>query len=183
MAPLTRLRADSRNVAHRRSNTDLAFCRGGLPHGPGTWSEEQVQAWKKVTDAVHEKGSFIFCQLIALGRAADPAQLHEEGGYELHAPSPIPIEPGMPVPAELDERRIQGIIRDFATAARNAIRAGFDGVEIHGTNGYLVDQFIQDVSNCRNGQWGGDIPIRARFALEVARTVPMSLVRSGSGFV
>jgi 2,4-dienoyl-CoA reductase-like NADH-dependent reductase (Old Yellow Enzyme family) len=162
--------------------TQISPSEGELPHGPGIWSEEQVQAWKKVTDAVHQKGSFIFCQLIALGRAADPAQLHDEGGYELHAPSPIPIEPGMPVSAELDEREIRGIIRDFAMAARNAIRAGFDGVEIHGANGYLVDQFIQDVSNCRNDQWGGDIPNRARFALEVARTVADAIGAERVGF-
>ncbi|OJJ73330.1 hypothetical protein ASPBRDRAFT_122180 [Aspergillus brasiliensis CBS 101740] len=200
MAPLTRLRADSQHIPlpmatsyyEQRASvpgtmliaeaTQISPSAGGVPHGPGIWSEEQVQSWKDITEAVHQKGSYIFCQLIAVGRAADPAQLHAEGGHVLHAPSPIPIEPGMPIPKELDEHEIQGIINDFATAAQNAIRAGFDGVEIHGANGYLVDQFLQDVSNTRNDKWGGSIPNRARFGLEVARAVVDAIGADRVGF-
>ncbi|GKZ92658.1 hypothetical protein CBS147343_446 [Aspergillus niger] len=200
MAPLTRFRADSQHVPlpmattyyEQRASvpgtlliaeaTLISPSAGGVPHAPGVWSEEQVHGWKKITEAVHKKGSFIFCQLIAAGRAADPAQLHAEGGFMLHAPSPIPIEPGMPVPKELDEIEVQEIINDFAMAAKNAIRAGFDGVEIHGANGYLVDQFLQDVSNKRNDKWGGSIPNRARFGLEVAKAVADAIGADRLGF-
>ncbi|GLA65528.1 hypothetical protein AtubIFM54640_007711 [Aspergillus tubingensis] len=200
MAPLTRFRADSQHVQlpmaetyyEQRASvpgtmiiaeaTMISPSAGGLPHAPGIWSEEQVEGWKKITEAVHKKGSFIFCQLIAVGRAADPAQLQADGGHVLHAPSPIPIEPGMPVPKELEEYEVQQIISDFATAAKNAIRAGFDGVEIHGANGYLVDQFLQDVSNKRNDQWGGSIPNRARFGLEVAKAVAEAIGAERVGF-
>ncbi|OJI91293.1 hypothetical protein ABZX51_004158 [Aspergillus tubingensis] len=88
----------------------------------------------------------------------------------------------MPVPKELEEYEVQQIIGDFATAAKNAIRAGFDGVEIHGANGYLVDQFLQDVSNKRNDQWGGSIPNRARFGLEVAKAVADAIGAERVGF-
>jgi 2,4-dienoyl-CoA reductase-like NADH-dependent reductase (Old Yellow Enzyme family) len=189
MAPLTRLRADAEHVPlpmattyyEQRASvpgtmiiaeaTQISASEGGLPHGPGIWSEAQIQGWQKITDAVHAKGSYMFCQLIALGRAADPHQLQKEGGYELLAPSPIRMEDGMPTPKELEEEQIQSIIMNFAIAAKNAIRAGFDGIEVHGANGYLVDQFLQDVSNTRHDRWGGSISNRARFGLEVVRAL------------
>ncbi|RAH67295.1 alkene reductase [Aspergillus aculeatinus CBS 121060] len=200
MAPLTRLRADAEHVPlpiaktyyEQRASvpgtlliaeaTQISASEGGIPHGPGIWSEPQIQRWKEITDAVHEKGSFIYCQLIALGRAADPAVLRAGGEYELHAPSAIPMDPEMPVPKELKEEEIQSIIDDFATAAKNAIRAGFDGVEIHGANGYLVDQFLQDVSNQRVDRWGGSVANRARFALEVAKAVVDAIGADRVGF-
>jgi NADPH2 dehydrogenase len=200
MAPLTRLRADAEHVPlpmattyyEQRASvpgtliiaeaTQISASEGGIPHGPGIWTEAQVQGWKTITDAVHAKGSYIFCQLIALGRAADPDQLQKEGGYELLAPSPIQMEVGMPSPKELGEEQIQGIISKFAIAAKNAVRAGFDGVEVHGANGYLVDQFLQDVSNQRRDQWGGNISNRARFGLEVARALVDAIGPEKVGF-
>ncbi|RAH55747.1 N-ethylmaleimide reductase [Aspergillus piperis CBS 112811] len=155
--------------------TMISPSASGLPHAPGIWSEEQVEGWKYYL-------AFHFCQLIAVDRAADPAQLQADGGYVLHAPSPILIEPGMPIPKQPEENEVQQIIGDFATAAKNAIRAGFGGVEIHGANGYLVDQFLQDVSNNRNDQWGGSIPNRARFGLEVAKAVADAIGAERVGF-
>lgn len=159
MAPLTRLRADSNHVQlpmatsyyEQRASvpgtliiseaTQISAAQGGLPNGPGIWSEYQIASWREITNAVHSKGSHIFLQLIALGRTADVATLTKEGGFELLAPSPIPMGQGSPVPKALSENHMDGIIRNFAIAAKNAIAAGFDGVEVHGANGYLVDQF------------------------------------------
>lgn len=188
MAPLTRLRSDASNTPlpistkyyEQRASvpgtlliaeaTQISPSAGGIPHGPGIWNSAQITQWKEITDAVHAKGSFIFCQLIALGRAGDQGTL-QAGGYEVRAPSGIPMEAGRVVPKELNEEEIQSIVRDFGTAARNAVKAGFDGVEVHGANGYLVDQFLQDVSNQRNDSWGGSIPNRARFAIEVTKAL------------
>ncbi|OJJ05551.1 hypothetical protein ASPVEDRAFT_45071 [Aspergillus versicolor CBS 583.65] len=191
MAPLTRLRADSQHVQlpiattyyEQRASvpgtliiaeaTQISAAQGGVPHGPGIWSEPQIQAWKKITDAIHARGSYAFCQLIALGRAADPATLKQDGDYDLLAPSAIPIDPTRPdyTPKELSLEQITEAVQNFAAAAKNAVRAGFDGVEIHGANGYLVDQFLQDVTNQRSDLWGGSVPNRARFAVEVAKAV------------
>lgn len=200
MAPLTRLRADvehsplpmATTYYEQRASvpgtmiiteaTQISASEAGAPHGPGIWTETQIQSWKKITDAVHAKGSYIFCQLIAFGRAADPEQLQKEGGYELLAPSPIQMEADMLTPKELGGEQIQEIIKNFAIAAKNAVRAGFDGVEIHGANGYLVDQFLQDVSNRRVDQWGGNVPNRARFGLEVARAVVDAVGAERVGF-
>ncbi|KAJ6121149.1 FMN-linked oxidoreductase [Penicillium sp. IBT 18751x] len=200
MAPLTRLRADAEHIPlpmaktyyEQRASmpgtlliaeaTQISAFAGGLPHGPGIWNEAQIAGWKQITDAVHNKGSFIYCQLIALGRAANPASLQSEGAYSLCAPSPIPMEAGAPVPQELAEDEIQRIIHHFVTAAQNAMRAGFDGVEIHGANGYLVDQFLQDVSNQRTDRWGGSVANRARFGLEVARAVADAIGPQRLGF-
>lgn len=199
MAPLTRLRADADNVPlpmatayhEQRSSvpgtliiaeaTQISPSAGGIPYGPGIWTEAQIQGWKKITDAVHAKGSFIFCQLIALGRAASPDEL-QKSGNEVVAPSPIPMEAGMPIPKELREEQIQEVISNFGIAAKNAVRAGFDGVEVHGANGYLVDQFSQDVTNQRNDQWGGSVPNRARFGLEVARVLVDAIGADKVGF-
>jgi 2,4-dienoyl-CoA reductase-like NADH-dependent reductase (Old Yellow Enzyme family) len=158
----------------------ISASEGGIPHGPGLWNEAQIQGWKKITDAVHAKGSSIFCQLVALGRAASPDLLQKDG-YEVLAPSPIPIE-GMPVPKELREEQIQDSIANFAIAAKNAIRAGFDGVEVHAANGYLVDQFLQDISNQRQDQWGGSVPNRARFGIEVAQALVDAIGAEKVGF-
>jgi NADPH2 dehydrogenase len=129
-----------------------------------------VAAWKEVTAAVHDKGSFIWCQLWALGRTANPDALAQEGGRLLSS-SAVPSEPGKPVPAAMTEDEIWGFVDDYRNAAALAIEAGFDGVEIHGANGYLVDQFTQDVCNQRTDAWGGSDEKRARFGLEVAKAV------------
>lgn len=143
---------------------------GGYENVPGLWNDSQVAGWKEVTDAVHANGSFIFAQLWALGRVAKPAKLAKEN-FDVISASDIPENAEAPKPRALTEEEIQIFIADFAHAARNAIKAGFDGVEIHGANGYLVDQFIQDVSNQRTDNWGGSIENRSRFAVEVVRAV------------
>ncbi|EEB98258.1 hypothetical protein MPER_02267 [Moniliophthora perniciosa FA553] len=122
----------------------------------GIWSDAQIKAWKEVTDSVHSKGFFIYLQLWAIGRAAKPDQLRsEDPSYPFVSASDIPMEDGHEAPP-----------------AKNAVeRAGFDGVEIHGANGYLVDQFTQDVSNRRTDEYGGSIENRSRFALEVLDAV------------
>jgi N-ethylmaleimide reductase len=144
---------------------------------PGTsaiHSEEQVAAWKRVTDAVHAKSGRIFQQLFHLGRKADP--LRTPAGYYPSAPSAIASRgeystasgpKPFPVPRELTADEIPQRVRAFAIAAENAKRAGFDGVEIHGANGFLVDQFLRDAANRRGDQYGGSIEHRARFLLEV----------------
>jgi 2,4-dienoyl-CoA reductase-like NADH-dependent reductase (Old Yellow Enzyme family) len=202
MAPLTRLRADANHVQlpitpnyyEQRASVpgtlliaeavQISAAHGGCPHLPGIYTEEQIQAWKKITDVVHAKGSYIFAQLFAPGRAADPETLQREGGYDFVAPSAVPMDPASStnVPKEMSEEQIQGAIEDFATAAKNAIKAGFDGVEVHGANGYLVDQFLQDVTNRRSDQWGGDVPNRARFAVEVARALVDAVGADRVGF-
>ncbi|KAL4885836.1 hypothetical protein BJY04DRAFT_118338 [Aspergillus karnatakaensis] len=147
---------------------------GVYQHVPGLFTEAQIAQWRKVTDAVHAKKSYIYAQLWALGRVADPAATKAETGAdkeEVIGASAIPAAEGSPVPREMSEEDIRGVISDFATAAKNAIAAGFDGVEIHGANGYLVDQFIQQVSNQRADSWGGSVENRARFPLEVIKAV------------
>ncbi|KAL4938365.1 hypothetical protein BDV06DRAFT_231907 [Aspergillus oleicola] len=190
MAPLTRLRADASHVQlpiaktyyEQRASVPgtliiaeavmISASAGGVPHGPGIWSEAQIASWKNITDAVHAKGSYIFAQLFAAGRAADPGTLKADGGFEVCAPSAIPLDPDSKIiPKELSEDEIQVIIADFSAAAKNAMRAGFDGVEVHAANGYLVDQFLQDVTNTRSDRWGGNTANRARFGLDVARAL------------
>ena len=132
--------------------------------------------FQKVTDAVHANGSFIFLQLWALGRAADPAVLKREGGFDLVAPSPIPIgalagDEEQVIPRELTALEIKEYVQLYARAAKNAMQAGFDGVEVHGANGYLLDQFLQTVSNHRTDEYGGSLENRLRFPLEVVDAV------------
>ncbi|KAF8983488.1 hypothetical protein BDQ17DRAFT_1402557 [Cyathus striatus] len=134
-------------------------------------SQEQIDAWKEITDSVHEKGSYIYLQLWAIGRAANPDVLKSEG-IPFVAPSPIPLK-SQPtsVPRELTLAEIQTYPALYAKAALNAREAGFDGVEVHGANGYLIDQFLQDVSNQRTDTYGGSIENRSRFGLEVVKAV------------
>ncbi|KAJ0339501.1 hypothetical protein COL154_002754 [Colletotrichum chrysophilum] len=137
---------------------------------PGIWNEAHIAGWKEVTDAVHAKGSLIYCQLWHLGRGGRVDVL-QQLGFNLESSSAVPINEDSPTPVELTEDDITQIIQDCAQAARNAIQAGFDGVEIHGANGYLPDQFLQDTCNKRNDAWGGSIEKRARFHLEVTKAV------------
>jgi NADPH2 dehydrogenase len=155
----------------------------GYPNVPGIYNAAQVAAWKEVTAAVHNKGSFIWCQLWALGRAADPNVLAREvEGGRLLSSSAVPMAPGKGVPAAMTEAEIWGFIDDYRNAAKLAIEAGFDGVEIHGANGYLIDQFTQDVCNRRVDGWGGSDEKRARFGLEVAKVVVGAVGRERTGF-
>ena len=148
----------------------------GFNNVPGIWTDEHVAAWKEVSDAVHAKGCYIFLQIWALGRVALPENLvrEENGPYPVVSSSPVPVKPveeGGHVPKELTKEEIREYVQDYARAAKNAMSAGFDGVEIHGANGYLLDQFIQDVCNKRTDEYGGSVEKRARFALEVTRAV------------
>jgi NADPH2 dehydrogenase len=150
--------------------TFISKADGGYANVPGIYEQSHIDAWRKVTNAVHEKGSFIFCQLWALGRAAN-AEVSEAEGITTVSSSNIPISSERPVPQQLSVDEIQGRVQNYVQAARNAIEAGFDGVELHGANGYLIDQFIQDTSNQRNDQYGGSIENRSRFPIEVVKAV------------
>ncbi|MEM6264924.1 MAG: alkene reductase [Bacteroidota bacterium] len=195
MAPMTRSRAIG-NVPNdlmaeyygQRAEAGLIITEGtapspnalGYPRIPGVFSAEQVAGWQKVTNAVHEKGGTIFLQIMHTGRVTHPDNL-PEGGRAL-APSAIPLtdtkmyvdgkgELEIPAPEEMTLEDIQHVIQEYRTAARNAIDAGFDGIEIHGANGYLVEQFINRGTNARTDTYGGSIENRTRFALEVAQAV------------
>ncbi|KAI8078688.1 uncharacterized protein BX664DRAFT_369150 [Halteromyces radiatus] len=155
--------------------TTISPFAGGYLHSPGVFTNDQIKAWKKVTDAVHEKGGIIFIQLLHLGRTTFSSLLPDN--QSIVSASDIAIE-GIsqfgtpyeePRPLEVDE--IKSITQDFAQAAKNAISAGFDGVEIHSGYGYLLDQFINTSSNKRTDQYGGSIENRARFTLEVVDAV------------
>lgn len=142
----------------------------GYPNAPGIWRDDQVAAWKTITDDVHRNGCFIVCQLFHVGRAASPGVAGAVGA-EIVSSSAIPIDEAAPVPKALTTDEIKRIVQDFATAAGNAIRAGFDGVELHGANGYLIDSFMQDVSNTRTDEYGDSIANRSRFVYEVMKAV------------
>ncbi|MFG1205294.1 alkene reductase [Xanthobacter aminoxidans] len=150
----------------------------GYQDTPGIYSDAQVEGWKKVTDAVHAKGGRIFIQLWHVGRVSHTS-LQPNGGAPV-APSALTAasktfvnngfaETSAPRALELSE--IPGIVADYRRAAANAIKAGFDGVEVHGANGYLIDQFLKDGSNQRTDAYGGSIENRARFLLEVMDAV------------
>ncbi|KAI0063310.1 NADH:flavin oxidoreductase/NADH oxidase [Artomyces pyxidatus] len=193
MAPLTRYRA---NTDHEHGDlgveyytqrasvpgtllvteaTFIAARAGGYPTAPGIWTEKQIAAWKKITDAVHAKGSFIYLQLWALGRAAKPSVLKQEG-LDFVSAGNIPTDPAGEAPRPLTIPEIKEYVQLYGTAASNAVhKAGFDGVEIHGANGYLVDQFLQTNSNNRTDEYGGSIENRTRFALEVIDSVVASV--------
>jgi len=189
MAPLTRLRANDDRVpvplmkeyyGQRAAVPGTLIITegtlispsacGGFANAPGIWSEDQVAAWRTITDEVHRKGCFIFCQLFAMGRAAD-VELATKEGIDIVGPSAIPINEGAPIPRPMTIEEIKQSVQDFATAAENAIRAGFDGIECHGANGYLVDQFIQDVSNKRNDEYGGSVENRSRFIHDIMEAI------------
>jgi len=149
----------------------------GVIRGPGIWRQDQVEGWKHVTRAVHEAGGRIFCQLWHCGRVAHPDMRNGEMPV---APSAIPAEGSFfldsgrvdfPVPRALERDEIPGIILDFAQATRNARQAGFDGVELHGANGYLHDEFLQDNANRRTDEYGGSVENRARLIIETAQAM------------
>lgn len=155
--------------------TFISAQAGAYSYVPGLWTDEQVAAWRQITDAVHAKGSYIYAQLWALGRTANLNALRAQAGGEnldVVSSSAVALDDQHPTPRPLTEEEIQSFIADYATAARNAVeRAGFDGVEIHGANGYLMDQFTQNTVNKRTDKWGGSAENRSRFALEVVRAV------------
>ena len=190
MAPLTRSRAVGGGrvpnalmaqyyVQRASAGLILSEATAVTPQGvgyadtPGIWSDEQVAGWKMVTDAVHAAGGRIFLQLWHVGRISDPVFLDGEAPV---APSAIPaaghvslLRPkrAYPTPRALDTEEIPGIVAAYRKGAENAKLAGFDGVEIHGANGYLLDQFLQDKTNQRTDAYGGSVENRARLMLEV----------------
>lgn len=193
MAPLTRSRAGDERIPNalmakyytQRAGAGLIISEAtsvapmgvGYAGTPGIWSSEQVEGWKLTTKAVHEAGGRIFLQLWHVGRISHPMFLN---GDPPVAPSAIaangnvslvrPAQP-YPVPRALEISEIPGIVEAYRRGAENAKAAGFDGVEIHGANGYLLDQFLQDISNHRTDAYGGTIEHRARLMLEVADAV------------
>ncbi|KAF8603017.1 putative NADPH2 dehydrogenase chain OYE2 [Ceratobasidium sp. AG-I] len=198
MAPLTRFRADKDHVHQdlaveyygQRAEepgtliiteaTFIAAEAGGYDNIPGIWSDAQIAAWKKVTEAVHNKRSYIYLQLWALGRAADPKVLEKEGlPYVSSSSTPLGDKPA---PKELSKEDIKRYVELYTQAAKNAVfKAGFDGVEIHNANGYLIDQFLQDKCNKRTDEYGGSVENRARFTLEVVDAVTAAVGSKKTG--
>ncbi|KAL2848383.1 FMN-linked oxidoreductase [Aspergillus pseudoustus] len=188
MAPMSRYRSDDNHVptpAMAAYYSQRACVPGTLiiaeassisrnqvsaPNVPAIYSEEQIAGWREVTDAVHAHGSFIICQLLAPGRAVDPVIAARER-VDIMSASAIRQDAEHAVPKAMTVEDIQQTVREFVEAAKNAIRAGFDGVEIHGAYGYLLDQFLQDTCNFRDDEYGGSIERRSRFAVEVVRAV------------
>ncbi|KAJ8469849.1 hypothetical protein ONZ45_g16751 [Pleurotus djamor] len=153
--------------------TYVAREAGGYANVPGIWSDEQIRAWKEIVDGVHARGSYIYMQIWALGRTASTELLNAQG-LPYVAPSSIPLNSRLdqPPPRPLGVDEIQELVHLFAKAASNAVHlAGFDGVELHGAHGYLIDQFLQDVSNKRTDEYGGSPQNRCRFPLEVVEAV------------
>ncbi|KAI9172545.1 Chanoclavine-I aldehyde reductase easA [Paramyrothecium foliicola] len=147
----------------------------GMRNAPGIWSEEQIAAWKDIVTTVHDKGCFIWCQLWAGGRASNPELARSNGGRFASA-SAVPVSPeNAEIPNEMTEEEIQNCIDDFTQAARNAMDAGFDGIEVHAGNGYIVDQFLQDTCNKRTDRWGGSVENRSRFCLELMKSITSAI--------
>jgi N-ethylmaleimide reductase len=199
MAPLTRMRAEKPGLAPRPLNTEYYAQRttpGGLiiaeaspiaasgfgsPGVPGIYSEQQIKGWREVVDAVHAKGGLIFLQLWHVGRVSHSS--FQPGGVLPVAPSAVAISATLKTatadgkvttyetPRALETGEISGVIDAYRQGAQNALKAGFDGVEIHGANGYLIEQFLQSHSNLRTDQYGGSIENRTRFLMEVTQAV------------
>ncbi|MFZ2633910.1 MAG: alkene reductase [Desulfosalsimonadaceae bacterium] len=192
MSPMTRNRATD-NIPNalmaeyysQRATAGLIITEGtstspnglGYPRIPGIFSEAQIEGWKLITDAVHAKGAKMFIQFMHCGRIAHSLNLPP--GAHVLAPSAVAAAVEMytdaegmkplPVPQMMTEADIKTAIAEFAQAAKNAMTAGFDGIELHGANGYLLEQFIRPNTNERTDGYGGGIENRARFVLEVAR--------------
>ncbi|MGQ3672388.1 alkene reductase [Xanthobacter sp. TB0136] len=194
MAPLTRNRADAHNVPSalavdyytQRASAGLIITEAspisqqgqGYQDTPGIWSDEQVAAWRAITDAVHAAGGHIVIQLWHVGRISH-SSLQPGGGAPV-APSALRAQAKTYVnnsfedvsePRALEIGEIAGIVEDYRKAAANAVKAGFDGVEVHAANGYLIDQFLKDGANRRTDAYGGSIANRTRFLLEVMDAV------------
>jgi N-ethylmaleimide reductase len=199
LAPLTRMRAAKPSLAPRPLNAEyyaqratpggfliaeaspVAATAFGSPGVPGIYTQDQIAGWRKVVDAVHARGGIIFLQLWHVGRVSHSS--FQPGGALPVAPSAIAISPEWKTgtadgkattyetPRALEPSEIPGVIDAFRQAAKNALAAGFDGVEVHGANGYLLEQFLQSRSNQRTDQYGGSIKNRARLLLEVTQAV------------
>ncbi|MHC5349692.1 alkene reductase [Metapseudomonas furukawaii] len=193
MAPLTRCRADEGRVPNalmaeyytQRASAGLIISEAtavtpmgvGYPDTPGIWSDEQVKGWSNITKAVHANGGKIVLQLWHVGRISDPSYLDGEAPV---APSAIAARGHVsllrpmrdyPVPRALETEELADIVEAYRIGAENAQAAGFDGVEVHAANGYLLDQFLQDSTNQRTDRYGGSLENRARLLLEVTDAV------------
>ncbi len=189
MAPLTRSRAGASRIPNtlmaeyyaQRASAGLIISEAtsvtpmgvGYAETPGLWSDEQVQGWKLITSAVHKKGGRIFAQLWHVGRISAPMFLNGELPVSASAIQPKghvslvrPLQDYV-TPRALETSELPGIVEAYRKAAMNAQMAGFDGVEVHGANGYLLDQFLQDSTNKRTDEYGGPIQNRARLLMEV----------------
>lgn len=185
MAPLTRCRADDNNVPtdmnriyyQQRATAGLIITEGtqispqgaGYPNTPGIYNQQQVNAWRQITDTVHAQGGHIFLQLWHVGRVSYPGiQPNDQAPL---APSAIKAGGAYVQPRALEISEISDIIDEYKHAAENALAAGFDGVEVHAANGYLIDQFLRDGSNKRTDLYGGSYANKSRFLLEVLQAV------------
>jgi N-ethylmaleimide reductase len=197
MAPLTRMRAEKESFAPRPLNAEY-YSQRATPGGliiaeaspvmstgrgnagtPGIYSDQQIEGWREVVNAVHEKGCVIFLQLWHVGRVSHSS--FQPGGTLPVAPSAVPISETLKTmtadgqlvsyetPRPLETSEIAGVIDSFRQAAINAREAGFDGVEIHGANGYLIEQFLQSHTNRRTDRYGGSIENRARLLMEITQ--------------
>ncbi len=205
MAPMTRSRAVN-NIPNKlmvkyysdRAEAGLIITEGVAPSPdalgyariPGLFNIEQVNAWKKVTAAVHEKGGKIFVQLMHTGRIGHPLNLPDEGivkGVSAVAAASTQMytdQEGMqplPVPKEISTGEITDLIAEIVQSAKYAVEAGFDGVELHGANGYLLDQFLNPASNHRKDEYGGSPENRNRFVLEVTAAVAGAIGKGKTG--
>ena len=199
MSPMTRNRCTEANTPNdlmveyyrQRAGAGLIITEGtspspngvGYPRIPGIWSTRQVEDWRKITDAVHAKGGRIFVQLMHTGRVGHPLNLPT--GAEVLAPSAVAAEGQIytdaqglqdyPVPRAMTDAEVRHAIQEHAHAAKNAIAAGFDGVELHGANGYLLEQFLSPQTNQRTDAWGGSVEKRLTFVLEVTKAVAAAI--------
>ncbi|MFF4317883.1 alkene reductase [Streptomyces sp. NPDC001568] len=198
LAPMTRSRAAQGGLATdllaeyytQRASAGLLISEGiqpsvvgqGYPFTPGLHNAEQIAAWRRVTDSVHAAGGRIFAQLMHSGRIGHPSLLPD--GLVPVAPSAIAPQgqvftgeglKDFVTPRELTGAEVRETIADYAEAARNAVEAGFDGVELHGANGYLIHQFLAPGSNRRTDEWGGTTENRVRFAVEVVKAVAAAI--------
>lgn len=192
MAPMTRCRATG-NVPNelmvkyyrKRASAGLIISEGvspsangmGYARQPGLFTEQQIEGWQLVTAVVHQAGGHIFVQVMHDGRVSHPANML--AGTKIVAPSALAAPGEMwtdsigmqpyPVPDEMTEEDIRQAIDEFVQGAKNAVKAGFDGIELHGANGYLIDQFLNTATNRRTDAWGGPVENRIRFAVEIAK--------------
>jgi 2,4-dienoyl-CoA reductase-like NADH-dependent reductase (Old Yellow Enzyme family) len=193
MAPLTRCRASEGRVPNdlmaeyygQRSAFGMILAEAtsvdamgvGYPNTPGIWSREQVAGWKKITERVHGEGGIILSQLWHVGRVSDPIYLDGEKPVSSSAVTPaghvslVRPEKGFEEPRALEFSEIKEVIEQYKRGAENALEAGFDGVELHGANGYLIDQFLQDSTNLREDEYGGSQENRMRFMMEAVDAV------------
>ncbi|MGV9499411.1 alkene reductase [Streptomyces sp. NPDC003642] len=204
MAPMTRSRAHGPGQSPtplmadyytQRASAGLIVTEGvqpsrvgqGYPDTPGIHTAEQIAAWRRVTDAVHARGGVIFLQIMHTGRVGHPALtgLQPVGPSAVAAAGQVYTHEGpkdFVTPHELTDAEIHATIADYATAARNTVEAGFDGVELHGANGYLIHQFLAPNSNRRSDAWGGSPEKRTRFAVQTATAVADAIGADKVGF-